>query len=978
MSEELYSRAMDSSNDVLEHYGMPRRSGRYPWGSGENPFQHEKFYQSVEMLKNQGLSDKEIQKELNMNSSEYRAEYTVAVAEHKKALALRAKELAAATDDDGNRLYSNVEIGKMLGTGESTIRNYLKSDYVGNTTKIIQTMDALKQMVDDKNYIDVGPGSEYSLGCSWTRMKQACKILKETDGYTLEDVYIKQLGTGLTTTVKVLAPPGTQKEDLYDNKNYIHPPSGGVESYPIDANGGTKTRYKLEKPTSVDASRVMIKYAEDGGKNKDGVIELRRGCEDLTLGNSSYAQVRIMVNNSHYLKGMAVYSDNMPDGVDIIFNTNKTKDVPMLGKKDNSVLKPLKDDPDNPFGATINKQLNYIDSKGKEHLSPINIVNEEGSWGGENGWSKSISSQMLAKQNVPLIKRQLKLSYSDKVADYDEIMTVDNPTVRRKLLEAFAENCDTAAVHLKAAPFPRQTWNVILPVESLSANEIYAPQYKNGETLCLIRYPHGGTFEIPQLVVNNKNKEAKSVLGQAVDAVGINAAVAERLSGADFDGDTVLCIPANSSTSNVKIKVSEPLRGLEGFDPKTEYKYREGMKVMNKGQQTQMEMGIISNLITDMTLRGAPDEDIAAAVRHSMVVIDAAKHKLDYERSYEENHIQELKQRWQKKEDGTYGGASTLLSRSKSVQYVNERKEGVYITDPVTGNKKKQYIDPETGEKLYSYTGRTKKELLVDKTKPLTDSNGNYILDKKGKKQYEPILDENGKKQYYDTGKPVQDKSTQMMEAKDARELSSGLVVEEIYANYANQLKGLANEARKAYLATPTIKMNPEAKEKYKEEVKSLESKLMIALKNAPRERQAQILANVVYEEKKANNPNMTDEEKKKHKNQALAGARETVGAKKSIFNGGNGEKGLTITDREWEAIQSGAVSQTTLSKIVDNSDIDYLKRLSMPKTNSNSISSAKIAKIKNMVNSGFSIEEIARDLGVSSSTIAKYVKGGN
>ena len=122
----------------------------------------------------------------------------------------------------------------------------------------------------------------------------------------------------------------------------------------------------------------------------------------------------------------------------------------------------------------------------------------------------------------------------------------------------------------------------------------------------------------------------------------------------------------------------------------------------------------------------------------------------------------------------------------------------------------------------------------------------------------------------------------------------------------------------------------------------------------------------------------MTDEEKKKHKNQALAGARETVGAKKSIFNGGNGEKGLTITDREWEAIQSGAISQTTLSKIVDNSDIDYLKRLSLPKTNSNSLSSAKIAKIKNMVNSGFSIEEIARDLGVSSSTIAKYVKGGN
>lgn len=25
--------------DELEHYGTPRHSGRYPWGSGENPYQ---------------------------------------------------------------------------------------------------------------------------------------------------------------------------------------------------------------------------------------------------------------------------------------------------------------------------------------------------------------------------------------------------------------------------------------------------------------------------------------------------------------------------------------------------------------------------------------------------------------------------------------------------------------------------------------------------------------------------------------------------------------------------------------------------------------------------------------------------------------------------------------------------------------------------------------------------------------------------
>ena len=27
------------AEEMLMHYGMPRRSGRYPWGSGDNPYQ---------------------------------------------------------------------------------------------------------------------------------------------------------------------------------------------------------------------------------------------------------------------------------------------------------------------------------------------------------------------------------------------------------------------------------------------------------------------------------------------------------------------------------------------------------------------------------------------------------------------------------------------------------------------------------------------------------------------------------------------------------------------------------------------------------------------------------------------------------------------------------------------------------------------------------------------------------------------------
>ena len=977
--EELYS------EEELMHFGVGpddnppgRGSGRYPKGSGKRPFQHDDFYKGIQDLKNQGLSDNEIAKEFNMNTSEFRALKSYVNAEHKKEVIARTKELALMTDDDGEKLYSNVQIGKMLGIPEATVRNYLKDSYSGTSTKMAETMNLLRAQCTDTNYIDVGPGSEFALGCSKEHLKHAVKVLQETEGYTVEPIYVKQLGTGLSTTVKVLAPPGTDKGDIYDNKNYIKPPSGGVESYPIDSNGGAIKHFVPKYPESVDSSRIKINYADTGtGKEKDGVIEIRRGLDDLNLGNASYAQVRIMVDGTHYLKGMAVYSDKMPDGTDIIFNTNKNSNVPMKGSKDNSVLKPIKSDPKNPFGATINKQLEYDDGEGNKKLSPINIVNEEGSWGGEDGWSRTIASQMLSKQNKDLIKRQLDLSYADKVSEYDDIISVTNPVIKKKLLESFADGCDTAAVELKAAPFPRQTWKVILPVPELSPNEIYAPGYENGETVVLIRYPHGGTFEIPQLTVNNRNKPAKKMLGLAVDAVGINSQTAEKLSGADFDGDTVLVIPANSSSSNVRINVSDSLDGLKNFDPKTEYAYREGMKIMGKAQ-TQREMGIISNLITDMTMKGANQDELAAAVRHSMVVIDAHKHKLDYTRSYIDNNIEDLKRKYQKKADGGYGGASTLISRAKSVQYVDERKEGIYVVNEKTGGLKRQMWDPNTGEKLYSYTGRTKKELLVDKTKPLKDEAGNYILDKKGNKQYEPILDENGKKQYVDTGEKVTQKSTQMMEAKDATELlSTGYSpAEKLYSNYANRLKGLANEARKAYMAVPNLVYIPEASQQYKNETASLKGKIAVALKNAPKERQAQILANKIFEEAKEYNPEMSDEDEKKYKNRALNEAREATGAGKRRFNG-DANKGLVITDDEWKAIQSGAITNNTMMQIVDNADIDYLKKMSTPQRSSVSLSSAKVAQIRSMENSGFSTKEIADHLGVSVSTVNKYLKGG-
>ena len=623
-----------------------------------------------------------------------------------------------------------------------------------------------------------------------------------------------------------------------------------------------------------------------------------------------------MVDGTHYLKGMAMYSDNIPDGYDIVFNTNKSSN-----KSKMDVLKKIQDDPDNPFGATIkaNGQSHYIGKDGKDHLSAINKLKEEGDWQEQ---SINLSSQFLSKQPMSLIKRQLNLTYADLEDQYREIMDYTNPTIKRKLLLDFANSCDSAAVHLKAAALPRQKTQVILPIDELKDNEVYAPNYKNGERVVLIRYPHGGTFEIPELVVNNKNPTAKKALGNAIDAVGINSKVAERLSGADFDGDSVTVIPVNDK---VKVKTSRPLKELEGFDPKAAYSTegKTGVRLMKESQK-QKQMGIVSNLITDMTLKNAPPEEIAMAVKHSMVVIDAVKHKLDYKQSEKDNHIEELKQKWQVRYDENgelkTGGASTLLSRRKQTVRVPERK----------GSGR---INPETGEVEYKESGRT------------------YYDKKSGK-----IV-------------PATIEVSQTLYTRDVNDLSSGTPQENAYADYANKVKALGNRARLSYLSTEKLERSPEAAKKYASEVQSLNDKIDKAARNAPKERQAQINANAVVKAKVEANPELYTEKKayKKLKQNSINDARADVGAS------GKGTR-FTITDKEWEAIQAGAVSDSKLMQILRYTDQDALKARAMPKTTTQ-LSDTKVQKIKSMSASGYTNAEIAEALGVSTSTINNYIK---
>ena len=888
--------------DILMHYGVKRRSGRYPWGSGDNPYQHGgDFLARVEELQRLGKTEKQIADELHLSTTDLRMQVRVAKHERRALQADRARSLR----EDGKTLD---EIASILGyANDSSVRALLNENTAANKNKAQATAEILKKELAEKGAIDVGTGVERQLGVSTGVLQEALFIL-ETEGYNRYGVGVPQVNDPKKRTITpVISVPEIDQREVYQNLDLVK----SVGDY--HSTDGGESWDKREYPASIDSSRVKILYGDEGGALKDGVIEIRRGVADLDLGDSHYAQVRILVDGTHYLKGMAMYSDDMPDGADIVFNTNKHTGTPKM-----DVLKKIQDDPDNPFGALIkaNGQSHYIDADGNEKLSAINKLKEEGDW---DKMSKNLSSQFLSKQPIQLIKKQLDLTYADAADEFSEICSLNNPTVKRKLLLDFADECDSAAVHLKAAALPRQSTQVILPLNAMKETEIFAPNYRDGEKVVLIRYPHGGTFEIPELTVNNKNPTAVSVLGKNIrDAVGINPKVAERLSGADFDGDQVVVIPTGG---RVKIQSTPALKDLKDFDPKTDYSTegKTGVRLLAKGAATQRQMGEISNLITDMTLKGATEPEIARAVKHSMVVIDAAKHKLDYRQSEKDNGIAELKKKYQGFDDetGHHGGASTLLSRRKQDVEVPER-QGSGLIDPLTGKvvykeSGRTYVDPRTG-KTVAATTKVKRILAVD----------------------------------------------------DVRSMSSGTLQEEAYADYANKMKDLANKARLEYKATPTLKRSASAAKAFEPEVNRLMAALKVAQLNAPLEREAQRIANARVKAKVQAN-NITDKDEiSKIRRAAISDARNSTGASGKRTR-------ITISDGEWTAIQSGAISDTTLSEILRYAEPKTVRERATPRRTTQ-LSDARISRIKAMANSGHTNAEIAEALGISTSAVSKYL----
>ena len=897
----------DEMNSLM-HYGTKRHSGRYPWGSGKYPYQHNAdLISRIDDLKKQGLSEADICKELGYRTlSDYKTAYRRANNERKLDEIQRIKSLR----DDG---LGPTEIGKIVGKSESTVRSMLEPNRELNLRIAANTADKLADELQTKKMLDVGKGVEIELGVTRDQLEDALDLMKAY-GYEVIPYSIPQVTNEKQyTNTTILALNGINRAYIREHMNEVQ------EVGEYTSQDGGRTFVKLQYPASIDSKRIAIRYDEEGGSDKDGVIELRRGVADLDLGDSHYAQVRILVDGTHYLKGMAMYSDDLPDGADILFNTNKP-----IGTDKFKVLKEIKtENPDNPFGAAIkaNGQSYYIGKDGKSHLSPINKLKEEGDW---DTMSKNLSSQFLSKQPKSLISKQLNQTIDDTMKEYNEILSLTNPTLRKKLLYDFAEDCDSAAIKLKASAFPGQSTKVILPITSLKENECYAPTYENGTKVWLVRYPHAGTFEIPELTVNNKNAGAKSILGADIrDAIGINAKTASKLSGADFDGDQVIVIPQSRGVK-ISTKSSPELDKLRDFNPTKEYgpgTSKVPYTVMSEGHK-QRQMGVVSNLITDMTLAGAPPQDIVKAVKHSMVVIDAVKHKLDYKRSEKENDIPMLRQKYQSKVDENgikrAGGANTLISRRKQTVDVPER-QGSGI------------IDKETGKITYKETGRTYVNKKGEMVKAKTQENIITNID-------------------------------------DVRKLSSGTPQENLYADYANKMKSLANEARKVYKNSKGIEYSPTNHKVYSEEVKSLENKLRKAELNAPRERRAQYLANYKINTMVNNTPGLEKDKKeiKKQSQIVLEESRNQVAASSKNVK-------ITFTDKEWDAIQSGAISDTMLTKILKYADKDEVRQRATPRA-SNELSSVKIAKIQAMKNNGSTIAEIAKAVGCSTSTVQQYM----
>ena len=298
------------SIDELMHYGMPRRSGRYPWGSGKDPYQHcTDFLSRIKYLSDNGVSDEDIAKSMGLTKQQFEIEKSFAIVNDMTKAGKSEKEIAEALGStttkvrlqksikkDSHRAmeveiakdlrdkgYSLNEIAKKMGyKNDSSVRSLLNAESESRMKQAEKTADFLRKQIKEKGMIDVGTGVERELGISREKLSQALYML-EMEGYHVYGGGVSQVNNpGKQTNLKVLAAPDKQHKDIYDYRN-IH----SISEYHSSDDGQTFETFKY--PASMDSKRLAIRYAEDGGTERDGLVEIRRGVADLDLGGSNYA-----------------------------------------------------------------------------------------------------------------------------------------------------------------------------------------------------------------------------------------------------------------------------------------------------------------------------------------------------------------------------------------------------------------------------------------------------------------------------------------------------------------------------------------------------------------------------------------------------------------------------------------------------------------------------------------------------------------
>jgi LysM repeat protein len=215
-----------------------------------------------------------------------------------------------------------------------------------------------------------------------------------------------------------------------------------------------------------------------------------------------------------------------------------------------------------------------------------------------------------------------------------------------------------------------------------------------------------------------------------------------------------------------------------------------------------------------------------------------------------------------------------------------------------------------------------------------------------------------------------------MYTTKDARELMSETPhpIERVYADYANSMKKLANKARKESLETGKLEYDKEAAKVYEKEVESLKQKVSQSLLQAPLERKAQLVTGYIVDQKVKNNPERFDRKTPDGKKKIKKLRESTIKQQRAIL--GKSKPSFDITDKEWEAIQAGALRLGTLQQVLQYGDQDRIKQLATPKdTNMPALSSANILTAKAMINSKYTLKEVADSFGVSVSTLQRYLK---